>query len=531
MRVRFGKCELDFERRELWRDGALVHTRAKVFDVLRYMVENRDRVLSRNELLEQGWPGLTVSDATLSSCILEIRRAIGDDGAQPQIIKTLRGQGFRFVADVNTQDAASPGPGDPTASPTESEYRGHVRDEGLAIAVLPFARHNDDPHLSQLAGGLAEDITTALSRFKAFIVVAHGSGSESRPPVEDFERIGAELRVDYILEGSVRSEGETARAAVQLIHAPTTTYLWAEKYDGPTGRLLALQDEITQAVATRIKPEVDQAEMRRAAAGVPECPSAQDMAWRGRALIDRARLEADAQLYNEGITLAEAAAEKNPRCRQAWWTICMAYHNVAFSRRRADPSKALSRAWDAAEKLRTLDRNDHSAYLSFGWISFIERNFERALTNMDQAYELNPNCTMTLMQRAAVLTSAGDPESAYEHLTRAIRSSPRDTWLGFMYAAKGFACYPLGRYEEGAAAIYQAIEREPHAPANNVILAACLAEMGDLDGAAAAVLSQCRISENYLTEYLEGKRLPFRDTTVAARYVTALKRAATAAGL
>ena len=98
MQFAFADCVLDLERRELRRDGELVHTRAKVFDVLSYLIANRDRVLSRDELLAQGWPGRIVSDATLSTCILSVRRALGDDGKEPRFIKTLRGQGFRFIA-------------------------------------------------------------------------------------------------------------------------------------------------------------------------------------------------------------------------------------------------------------------------------------------------------------------------------------------------------------------------------------------------------------------------------------------------
>ncbi|NKB58960.1 MAG: hypothetical protein GKS00_21735 [Alphaproteobacteria bacterium] len=523
---------MDLERRELRRGGMVVHTRAKVFDMLSFLVANNGRVLNREELLAHGWPGLTVSDGTLSSCIQGVRKAIGDDGRNPQQLKTLRGQGFRFIADVHAEEELAQAPRmqiDPGTGSAPHNL-GHARDDSLSIAVLPFANLNNDPKLDYLADGLADDVTTALSRFKAFTVIAQSSSFQYREPIRDAKAIGIELDVDYILEGSVRCDNDMFRATAQLTHASTTKHIWATNYDGQISQLFALQDDITQKIATNIKPEIDLAEIRRASSGLNvDDLQAQEMAWRARALMDRARLEADISLYDDGIELAKQATARDPRCRQAWWTIAVASHNLAFGRQRKDTEALLDQARDAAEKLRSLDRNDHSAYLALGWVNFIERNFERALTNLNHAYELNPNCTMTLMQLGVILTSLGEAKSGYEHLRRAMRLSPRDLWLGFMFAAQGFTCYALGRYEEGIEFIYRAIEREPQAPANHVILAACLAEIGDLNGAAAAIGKQRRISEGYFVEYLDGKRLPFKDPKLAERYAAALIRAAEAA--
>jgi TolB-like protein len=311
LQLAFGDCALDLDRRELRRGGAVVHIRPKVFDILHYLIANRDRVLNRDALLTHGWPGLTVSDATLSSCILSVRRAIGDDVRNPRFIKTLRGRGFRFIAEVTFQDALEQEVrGDSVSAP------GHARDDTISIVVLRLANLNNDPKLDYLADGLADDITTALSRFKAFTVIARNSAFQYRGPTNDIQKIRTELQVDYILEGSVRCDNETFRATTQLFHAPTTTSLWAENYDGRIDRLFALQDGITQKIVTNIKPEIDLAEIRRASVPQDGDLPAQEMAWRARALMDKARLEADPTLYDQAIELAEAAAARNPRCRQ-----------------------------------------------------------------------------------------------------------------------------------------------------------------------------------------------------------------------
>lgn len=519
MRLIFGDCVLDLERQEFYRGGALLHIRAKVFNILSFLIANRDRVLSRDELLAHGWPGLTVSDSTLSNCIVSLRRAIGDDVRNPRFVKTLHGRGLRFIAEVTVEEADAP------AVPV------HARGDSLSIAVLPFANLNGDPKLDYLADGLAEDITAELSRFKAFIVIARNSAFQYRGPANDIQKIGAELRVDYILEGSVRCRDDAFRATAQLIHAPTARQLWAGNYDGRIDRLFALQNDISQAIATNIMPEIDMAEIRRASDSRATDSNAgnlraQEMAWRARALLDRWRAEADLTFYDEGVALAEAAAALDPRCRQAWWTISFANYVRAFARQGDNPEALLARAREAAEKLRMLDRNDHSAYMSLGWVNFIERDFGRAVTNLDQAHALNPNCTMTLMLMGVIATSSGNPQAGFDHLGRAMRLSPRDLFLGFMLAGQAFSCFALARFEEGVEISRRAIEREPHAPANHIILAACLAEIGDLANATVAIRAQRRINEPLLRQYLSGQRLPFKDATVAERYTAALRRAA-----
>lgn len=521
MHLAFGDCILDLDRRELRRNGETVHTRAKVFDILCYLIANRDRVLHRDELLTHGWPGLTVSDTTLSTCILSVRRAIGDDAGDQRFIKTLRGQGFRFVAEVTSDQEAPP--------PTASSKISHARDDRLSIAVLPFANLNRDPSLDYLADGLAEDILTALSHFKAFTVIARNSSFLYRGLANDIKKIGVELQVDYVLEGSVRCVGERFRATAQLIHVPTMKHVWAENYDGEIGNLLTLQDDISQTIVINIAPQIDLEEIRQAFSQNSSDLKAQEIAWQARALLDRARSEGNPALYADCIAKAEEAIAVDPNCRQAWWVISVVNIVIAFARQGDNPDAPLARARQAAEKLRALDPNDHAAYMAFGWIGYIERDLVRAKTNLDHAHSLNPNCTMTLMFMGVVETSVGRAEEGYAHLNRAMRLSPRDIWLGFMNAAQGLTCYALAKYDEGAKLCRQAIDREPYAPANHIILAACLAELGNLEAAAAAIQTQRKINDAFLQEYLDRKRLPFQVPAIAERYAVALHRANDAA--
>ncbi len=523
MPIIFGDCELDIDRRELKRQGQIVHIRSKVFLILEYLIKHRDSVVTREDLLKHGWPGLEVSDATLSSCILSVRRAIGDDVANPLFIKTLRGQGFRFIADVTN----------PQESETESQIRVdqsvYISGDNPSIAILPFANLSKDPEIDYLADGIAEDITTEMSRFKAFSVIARNSSFQYRGLANDIEKIGAELKVNYILEGSIRSVGGVFRTTVQLVHAPSTRHIWAENYDGDIDQILGLQDEVTRKIVSSIAPEMALEEFRRSSKPAPGQPQALEMAWRSRSMLERARSESDAEMYRQGMTLAEDAVNVDPTCLHAWWAVSFGNYVLAFGGTTNHGEALLTRAREAAEKMRSLDRHDHRGDLSLGWISYIERDVASAWGHLQHAHGLNPNCNVTLTMMGIIATSAGKAERGYEFIQRAIRLSPRDLWLGFMVGGQAFSCFALEKYTEGAECSRHAVQLSQRAPLNNVILAACLVESGDMEGAIEAIRQQRQISQRILDQYVQRKRLPFNDPVIAERYAAALERACVAA--
>ncbi|MBT6986975.1 MAG: hypothetical protein HN956_21655 [Rhodospirillaceae bacterium] len=525
MQLAFGGCLLDLGRRELRRDGTLVHIRPKVFEVLAYLIANRDRVLSRDELLAECWPDLTVSDATLSSCILSVRRAIGDDVGNPVFVKTLRGQGFRFIAEVVPAKSSS-NVSPPAINQEQIATANSQAENGdPSISILPFSNLGNDPGLDYLADGLAEDITTELSRFRAFSVIAWGSSFQYRSATNQIERIRAELNVDYILEGSVRYADDAFRVTAQLIHAPTAKHIWSDRYDCPMEDLHVLQDDILQKIVTSIAPEMAMEESRQAIALPVGNLRAIEMSWQARALITRSRAEGDPALFARGMDLAEDAVALDPACRHAWHTVSLANYLLAFARAGNQGEAYIARGREAAIQLRVLDRNDHRAHRSLGWINYIERKLPEALFDLRHAHELNPNCTMTLAFMGVVETTAGLPQDGYDHICRAIQLSPRDPWLAFMFAAQAFACFALGKLREGAECSQRAIQHEPQAPANHVILAACLVEDGDVEAAVVAIIKQQQINENFLNQIIEGHRVSFVDPEVSNRYVTALRRA------
>lgn len=522
MRLLFGSCALDLGRGELRRDGQPVHTRAKVFAILCHLARNRDRIVSRDELLSEIWPDVTVSDATLSSTMLAIRKAVGDDAREPRYIKTLHGRGYRFVGEVTVEE-------DPTEAVAVSAIRAGVPPENLSIAVLPFENRNADAGLDYLADGMPEDIITDLSRFKLLTVIARNSSFRYRGGTSDSKQVGQELGVNYVVEGSVRRIGEAVRVTTQLNHAPSGKQLWANRYDSPIERISELQDEIARQIVAAVGPQVALEELRQASNYPTENPAAVEQSWRARMLMERSRSEGKPELFAKGMRLAEEAVQLDPQCRNAWHTVGLGNLLLVFARLGKDQDAMARRAREAMEKLRALDPGDHRSHMLLGWLNYLERDLQLAEEELTLAHELNPNCTMTLSMMGVVATSLGRAQDGYDAVARAIRLSPWDFWLSFMLASQAFACFALERFDEGVALARRAIQLQPHAPANHLFLAACLVEVGDLAAAGAAIRRQREINEALLQRYASGEQLPYRDPEVSDRYRSALRRAIAAA--
>jgi TolB-like protein len=227
LQIEFEDCLLDTDRRELRRGNQLIAIEPQVFDVLIYLVENRDRVVSKDDLMASVWGGRIVSESTLTSRINAVRKAIGDSGEKQNLIRTFARKGFRFVAPVDSTNKEIKAPGEP-------------QDAALAvpkkpsIAVLPFTNMSGDPEQDSFVDGVTEEIITALSRVRWFFVIARGSTFAYKSSEISPEEIARELGVRYILMGSVRRAGDRIRVSAQLIDGNSRSNVWREATTGPS---------------------------------------------------------------------------------------------------------------------------------------------------------------------------------------------------------------------------------------------------------------------------------------------------------
>ena len=320
MQYVFGDCVLDPDRRELSRGGEAVAVGPQVFDLLIHLIENRDRVVSKDELFDVIWRGRTISDSTLASHVNFARRAVGDTGEEQRLIRTISRKGFRFVGEVKeapshsatnltgTQTAPDPAEADaavPDALPLPDQP---------SVAVLPFLNLSGDPEQDYFADGVVEDIIGALSRMRWLFVIARNSSFTYKGRAVDVKQVGRELGVRYVLEGSVRKAGNRVRVTGQLIDATAGAHLWAERFDRTLEDIFDLHDELATSVVGAIAPQLERAEIERAKHKPTEKLDAYDTYLRGMASFHRG----DREGMSEALPLFYQAIERDPDFASAY---------------------------------------------------------------------------------------------------------------------------------------------------------------------------------------------------------------------
>lgn len=272
-------------------------TGPQVFDLLVYLVENRERVVSRDNLIDAVWDGRVVSESTLASHINAVRRAVGDSGAEQRLIRTIARKGFRFVGEVREAQA-------PDAT-TFSESGILTVDEAVApaltlpdkpsFAALPFLNLSRDPEQDYFIDGVVEDIISALSRIRWLFVIARNSSFTYKGRAVDVKQVGRNLGVRYVLEGSMRKAANRVRITGQLVDATTGAHIWAERFEGTLDDIFELQDQISASIVGIIARQLERVEIERAKRKPTGSLDAYDYYLRGRATLNRGTREAIAE--------------------------------------------------------------------------------------------------------------------------------------------------------------------------------------------------------------------------------------------
>ncbi len=308
MQYVFGEYALDPDRRELTRHAEAVAIGPQVFDLLLFLVQNRERVVSKDDLLDSVWGGRIVSESTLTSHINAVRKAIGDSGDEQRLIRTIARKGFRFVGDVREADASEgfAAPNARTAVSNEASAQVLSLPDSPSIAALPFQNWSGDPEQEYFADGMVEDIITALSRNRWLFVIARNSSFTYKGRAVDVKQVGRELGVRYVLEGSVRKAANRVRITGQLVDATSGVHLWADRFEGPLDDIFELQDQVAMSVVGAITPTLERAEIERAKRKPTESLDAYDYYLRGMTNFHRGTREPISQamsLFNKATQL------------------------------------------------------------------------------------------------------------------------------------------------------------------------------------------------------------------------------------
>lgn len=446
----FDDCVLDLERRELARASQVVATAPQVFDLLVYLAENRERVGSRDDLIGAVWGGRIISESTLASHINAVRKAVGDNGNEQRVIRTVARKGFRFIADITSTAQETMGlPAGPPPLP-ESAMAGPALPAKPSIAVLPFVNLSADPEQDYLADGVVEDIIAALSQNRWLFVVARNSSFTYKSRVVDVKQVGRELGVRYVLEGSWRTAkgGPAAHHRVritgQLIDATTGAHHWAGRFEGVLDDIFELQDQVTQSVVGAIAPQLERAEIERAIRKPTGSLDAYDYYLRGMAKLHQGTRET----IDQALPLFHQAIRSDPNFAPAHamaaWCHCWRKVNGWMSDRPREMAEGASLARRAIE----LDKSDAVALTRAGHaLSHLTGDLPAGIALLDKALVLNPNLAAAWFLGAFLRLWHGETDEAIEHFAHGMRLSPLDPELYRMQAGMATAHLFMGRYD------------------------------------------------------------------------------------
>ena len=461
----FSNHVLDAGLRELTRGGQHVPVEPQVFDLLVYLVENRDHVVSKDDLIETVWNGRIVSESTLTSRINAARTAVGDSGKRPGRDPHHRAQGFslrrrcqrraalagnaRAAKRARRPCAANALAGLPQlqVSPPAVPFADNAAMPFLdrpAIAVLPFTNISGEGEQEYFSDGISEDIITALSKLRWFYVVARNSSFVYKNKSVHLSQIGEELGVGYVVEGSVRKDGDHVRITAQLIDVATGSHLWAERYDRDLKDVFAVQDEITQAVVAAIEPQLYAAESFRSQRKTPDSMDAWDLVM--RALQHYWRVTPQDNLVAQA--LLEKAIAVDPGYGQAL-SLLAACHTFAAHMGWQEMATAVPVAERAALAAIRADSEDAWAHYALASVYLFTRRFEDSVAEFELALRLNPNFSPARGLYGVVLAYRGLWEEGDAAARQALRLSPRDPFAAIYCGVAGYCQYVGRNYDRG----------------------------------------------------------------------------------
>ncbi|MBX3026175.1 winged helix-turn-helix domain-containing protein [bacterium] len=468
MIYRFGSFELDLEKIELRRGGAVRPVEPQVFALLGLLVENRERLVSKDEIVEKVWGGRVVSDAAIASRIKSARQALGDDGRAQRFIKTVHGHGFRFVAEAratrggSATGAAADDPGaEPATAPVEQQPVGQIGRP--SIAVLPFRLAGDPGRYAAIADALPHELIAELSRLRWLFVTARASSFRLRAADVDVCEVGRLLGVRYCLSGTAEIAGATLLVTVALADTGDGGVVWADRFAAAVDDVHQIRTEIRSRILGELEIRIPLHEAARARLAVTDNLDAwatYHLGLQHMYRFNRRDNAAAASLFTRAIALA-------PDFARAHAGLSFTHFQTAFLRYTDDRRRELADARRCAERGLDLDPMDPFVNFTMGRSYWLEGDLDSSLGWLERAVAISPNYAQGIYACGWSESLAGRGEAGRSHVDLAMRLSPLDPLYYAMLATRGFAHMALG--EDGEAA--QWAERGARAPGAHPLIA------------------------------------------------------------
>jgi TolB-like protein/DNA-binding winged helix-turn-helix (wHTH) protein/cytochrome c-type biogenesis protein CcmH/NrfG len=508
---RFGQFALDSRRRTLSRGDSSIPLTPKAFDVMLFLVQNPNRLVNKEELLQAVWGDTFVEEGNLTQYISHLRKALDDNSEDTRLIVTIARKGYQFTGDVAVAEAAD--------TATQIAVEAHVtessradarpvheipfkeavrkaprrwgktavvaastvilvvvsyiswrhfrpitppRSQKIMLAVLPFANLTGDPNKEYLADGVTEQMISQLGRLnpEQLGVIARTSVMGYKNKNERLDQIGRDLSVQYVLENSLRMNGNQIRLTAQLIQVKDQTHLWSQDYDYLAKDILNVQDDVARAVAREIRLRLGSQQQAELSHPRPVNPEAFDAYLQGRYFSQRGNADMAATYY-------ERATQLDPSYARAWVGLSKARYDQADTAGSLPTEEGHRLAREAVDRALALDPNLAEAHIQVGFIKrYVDFDCVGADESIRRAIDLEPGNPESLRAAATSTALFGRFDKALELARRAIELDPLNA--GSRYRL-GWVEYQMGSLEEAVADLKRALELSPDGPAHGLL--------------------------------------------------------------
>ena len=519
MKFFFSNQILDTDTRELSREDMPISLEPQVFDLVVHLMENRDRVVSKEELIDKIWKGRHVAefdpDQPDQRCPQggwrQRQRADADQNGRTKgiSVRRIRADGHGGCCAGRTGCAAR----DDALQPVVP------LGDRPGIAVLPFINMSGDRNQDYFSDGISEDIITALSKLRWFFVIARNSSFVYKGRSAHINEIARELSVRYVVEGSVRRSGDRVRISAQLNDVSTGSHLWAERYDRDIADVFAVQDEITEAIVAAVEPHLYAAESFRAQHKPPGSLDAWDLVMRALSHYWR--------VTSQDNTVAQALLEKaidiDPHYGKALGLLATSRIFGAHMGW-GDMGSVMPAATREAQAAVEADSEDAWAHHGLAYSYLFARKFDDAIAEFELALRLNPNFAFSQAFYAVTLCYAGRYEEGDVAIRRALRLSPRDPLAGIYSGLGAYIQFAARRYDEAIQLARESLRQRSDFVGAHRVLTAAAGMSGDRELAAIALQGLRQVQPNISLAWI-ARELPMRQAEDREHYLDGLRLA------
>ncbi len=507
-----GEFEVRADERRLLVHGELVPLGARAFDLLLALIERRNRLVGKDELMALVWPGMVVEESNLSVQVSALRKVLG-----AHAVTTATGRGYRFGLEIQSQSAVLPRDRRIAVSRPEVNLP-----DKPGVAVLPFINLSNDPTQDYFADGMVDGIITSLARMRVFFVIARNSSFVYKGRAVDIRQVGRELGVQYVLEGSLQKSTDRLRVTVQLIDATNGDHVWADRFDGSFEDIFELQDQVTDAVVAAIQPNLMRAEMEKVRVKPTVNLRAYELVLRALSGLKPGSSKAT---KDEALAFVRRALEIDPHYVMAkamgafacLGRISGGYGDVE------DVKAGLRYAEEAIS-----EASEHPTVLAYAGLALASLGYrapggrglgfryDEAQSAIERALSISPNLLIVQYCAGGVRAILGDGDAALAHMERSMRISPLDPAMSAFIAGSGGAHMICGRYVEALAAAQHAILEGPNFVGCHRLMVTVLGHLERFDEARLAARRLLDLAPEFTVSRYESVA-PYKDSAFRKR--------------